>query len=97
MRFSTDPREWGAPATLELSDPACSTAYQDPQYLQLQWAERLYHDDESKTAIVTDPTALLAQLALNLDWQPEGTPGHLWTYEGFFKEAQSNLLSRVKE
>ena len=62
----------------------------------LQWAERPYHDDESKTAIVSDPKALWAQIALNLEWQPGKVPGP-WTYEGFYKEAQRNLLSRVRE
>ena len=63
---------------------------------QLQWAERPYHDDESKAAIISDPKALWAQLAPNLEWQPGTVPGQ-WTYEGFHKEAQRNLLSRVRE
>ena len=88
---------WIAPVTLELSDPASTMAHQDPKYFQLQWVEYPYRDDESKTVIVTDPIALWAQLAPNLEWQPERTPGRQWTYEGFYKEAQSNLLSRVRE
>ena len=71
-------------------------AHHNPKYSQLQWAERPFRDDEFRTVIVPDTKALWAQIAPNLEWRPERQPGQ-FTYEEFYKEVQSSLLSRVRE